>query len=158
MANAHVDGRLRQIEADQIDEARQGKARVVSQVTKAPEMLWFRIVAWPWRCLDRYFTLPPAMHLSAPSPQIQSYQPVLPPTNALEIPNAVTGHPYTPYWDDIPSRDKMQSYKRQPWYYDGIQKWLWLPRDPLSTLDLEDTVEGTFRCYRQLPAANTDSA
>lgn len=133
---------LRQMEADQIDEIREGKARTVSQVVKAPEMLWFRLLAGPWRFLDRYFTLPASTHVSMPQLFVQWHQPTLPPTTTLDIPDAVVGHPYSSEWDDIPSRDRMQSYRHQPWYYDAVQKFLWLPRDPLSTLDLEDTVEG----------------
>jgi hypothetical protein len=133
---------LRQMEADQIDEVREGKVRVVSQVVKAPEKFWFRLIAGPWRLLDRYFTLPPSRHVTMPQLFVQWHQPTLPSTTTLEIPDAVVGHPYSSEWDDIPSRDRMQSYRHQPWYYDAVQKFLWLPRDPLSTLDLEDTVEG----------------
>lgn len=44
-------------------------------------------------------------------------------------------------WEDIPPIDRMRSFADQPGYTDGYDDFLWLPRDPLSTLDLDDTVE-----------------
>lgn len=42
-------------------------------------------------------------------------------------------------WNDAPRDDRLYSY--QPPYQDGIATTLWLPRHPLSKLDLDDTVD-----------------
>ncbi|WWC86374.1 uncharacterized protein L201_001250 [Kwoniella dendrophila CBS 6074] len=44
-------------------------------------------------------------------------------------------------WEDIPPYYRSRGYDDQPTYTDGYDDFLWLPRDPLSTLDLDDTVE-----------------
>jgi hypothetical protein len=44
-------------------------------------------------------------------------------------------------WEDIPPYPRSRGYGDQPAYTDDYDDFLWLPRDPLSTLDLDDTVE-----------------
>ena len=44
-------------------------------------------------------------------------------------------------WEDIPPYQRSRGYNDQPDYTDDYDDFLWLPRDPLSTLDLDDTVE-----------------
>ena len=44
-------------------------------------------------------------------------------------------------WEDIPPYPRSRGYNDQPAYTDDYDDFLWLPRDPLSTLDLDDTVE-----------------
>jgi hypothetical protein len=57
---------------------------------------------------------------------------------ALQV--VVPHHSLRP-WEDIPSYQRMRGYGDQPAYTDDYDDFLWLPRDPLSTLDLDDTVE-----------------
>ena len=52
----------------------------------------------------------------------------------------VPHHPLRP-WEDIPPYQRSRGYNDQPAYTDDYDDFLWLPRDPLSTLDLDDTVE-----------------
>ena len=52
----------------------------------------------------------------------------------------VPHHPLRP-WEDIPPYQRMRGYNDQPAYTDDYDDFMWLPRDPLSTLDLDDTVE-----------------
>ena len=47
----------------------------------------------------------------------------------------VQPHPPTKPWDDIPRHDK------NPCYGSKIDGFLWLPRNPLGKLDLDDSVE-----------------
>ncbi len=54
-------------------------------------------------------------------------------------------HPPFPRWFDVPVIEKTTPYSNQPIYHDKIEDWLWLPRDPSSKLDLDDTVECEFR-------------
>jgi hypothetical protein len=49
-------------------------------------------------------------------------------------------HPLRP-WEDIPPYQRSRGYSDQPAYTDDYDDFLWLPRDPLSTLDLDDSVE-----------------
>ena len=44
-------------------------------------------------------------------------------------------------WEDIPPYQRSRGYNDQPAYTNDYDDFLWLPRDPLSTLDLDDTVE-----------------
>ena len=44
-------------------------------------------------------------------------------------------------WEDIPPYQRSRGYNDQPAYTDDYDDFLWLPRDPLSTLDLDDTIE-----------------
>ena len=44
-------------------------------------------------------------------------------------------------WEDIPPYQRSRGYNDQPAYTDDYDDFMWLPRDPLSTLDLDDTVE-----------------
>lgn len=53
----------------------------------------------------------------------------------------VMPHPPLQPWEDIPPYQRMRGYNDQPGYTDDYDDFLWLPRDPLSTLDLDDTVE-----------------
>lgn len=53
----------------------------------------------------------------------------------------VVPHPPLAPWEDIPPYQRMRGYSDQPAYTDDYDDFLWLPRDPLSTLDLDDTVE-----------------
>lgn len=53
----------------------------------------------------------------------------------------VVPHPPLRPWEDIPPYQRMRGYSDQPAYTDDYDDFLWLPRDPLSTLDLDDTVE-----------------
>jgi hypothetical protein len=59
-----------------------------------------------------------------------------------DLPNQlVVPHPPLAPWEDIPPYQRMRGYSDQPAYTDDYDDFLWLPRDPLSTLDLDDTVE-----------------
>lgn len=58
------------------------------------------------------------------------------PASKLVIP-----HPPLQPWEDIPPYQRMRGYSDQPAYTDDYDDFLWLPRDPLSSLDLDDTVE-----------------
>lgn len=66
------------------------------------------------------------------------------PDHAIQHPIARTlvtrHHPLRP-WEDIPPYPRSRGYSDQPAYTDDYDDFLWLPRDPLSTLDLDDTVE-----------------
>ncbi|WVQ97269.1 hypothetical protein IAU59_004380 [Kwoniella sp. CBS 9459] len=53
----------------------------------------------------------------------------------------VEPHPPLQPWEDIPPYHRARGYNDQPAYTDPIDNFLWLPRDPLSTLDLDDTIE-----------------
>ncbi|WWD17764.1 hypothetical protein CI109_102205 [Kwoniella shandongensis] len=53
----------------------------------------------------------------------------------------VVPHPPLQPWEDIPPYQRARGYNDQPAYTDDYDDFLWLPRDPLSTLDLDDTVE-----------------
>lgn len=53
----------------------------------------------------------------------------------------VTPHHGVRPWEDIPPYQRSRGYNDQPDYTDDYDDFLWLPRDPLSTLDLDDTVE-----------------
>jgi hypothetical protein len=64
-----------------------------------------------------------------------------PPTQITPGTEVVQQHPPFPRWFDIPVIEKTTPYSNQPIYHDKIENWLWLPRDPLSKLDLDDTVE-----------------
>lgn len=52
----------------------------------------------------------------------------------------VPHHGFRP-WEDIPPYQRSRGYNDQPAYTDDYDDFMWLPRDPLSTLDLDDTVE-----------------
>ena len=52
----------------------------------------------------------------------------------------ISHHPLR-QWEDIPPSQRSRGYNDQPAYTDEFDDFLWLPRDPLSTLDLDDTVE-----------------
>jgi hypothetical protein len=59
-----------------------------------------------------------------------------------DLPNSlVVPHPPLAPWEDIPPYQRMRGYSDQPAYTDDYDDFLWLPRDPLSTLDMDDTVE-----------------
>ncbi|WVW82430.1 hypothetical protein I302_104440 [Kwoniella bestiolae CBS 10118] len=58
-----------------------------------------------------------------------------------DIQRIVTPHPGLKPWEDIPPYYRSRGYDDQPTYTDEYDDFLWLPRDPLSTLDLDDTVE-----------------
>lgn len=59
-----------------------------------------------------------------------------------DLPNSlVVPHPPLAPWEDIPPYQRMRGYNDQPAYTDDYDDFLWLPRDPLSTLDMDDTVE-----------------
>ena len=53
----------------------------------------------------------------------------------------ITPHPRLQPWEDIPPYPRSRGYNDQPPYTDDYDDYMWLPRDPLSTLDLDDTVE-----------------
>lgn len=55
--------------------------------------------------------------------------------------NLVTVHRPLSAWEDIPPYTRSRGYDDQPAYSDDYDDYLWLPRDPLSTLDLDDTIE-----------------
>jgi len=61
-------------------------------------------------------------------------------THPLAKKVVVPHHPLRP-WEDIPPYQRSRGYNDQPAYTDDYDDFLWLPRDPLSTLDLDDTVE-----------------
>ncbi|KZV92098.1 hypothetical protein EXIGLDRAFT_749824 [Exidia glandulosa HHB12029] len=50
---------------------------------------------------------------------------------------SVTPHPKLIPWDDTP--DSSRPYDNP--YYDDLADYLWLPRDPFTVIDLDDTVE-----------------
>lgn len=109
----------------------------------------WRILATPCRRLDQWFTLQPDEQDDANI--VLEPKPIMPETigpavasDEDQIIPTIKKHAYMPYWDDLPSPSRMQSYAHQPWYEDNIDVYLWLPRDPMSTLDLEDTIESEF--------------
>lgn len=66
------------------------------------------------------------------------------PDQAIHHPSAlrlVVPHPPLAPWEDIPPYQRSRAYDDQPAYTDDYDDFLWLPRDPLSTLDLDDTIE-----------------
>ncbi|KAK8866036.1 hypothetical protein IAR55_001187 [Kwoniella newhampshirensis] len=63
---------------------------------------------------------------------------VTPPAPPVKL---VVAHPHLPPWEDIPPYKRARGYNDQPAYTDDFDDFLWLPRDPRSTLDLDDTVE-----------------
>ena len=58
-----------------------------------------------------------------------------------QAPRVVMPHHSLRAWEDIPPYQRSRGYNDQPAYTDDYDDFLWLPRDPLSTLDLDDTVE-----------------
>ncbi|WRT64264.1 uncharacterized protein IL334_001195 [Kwoniella shivajii] len=72
---------------------------------------------------------------------VASLQETRPPNGKIEAPDIVTTHPPLQPWEDIPPYNRSRGYNDQPTYTDDYDDFLWLPRDPLSTLDLDDTVE-----------------
>jgi hypothetical protein len=144
--------RLRTQEADHIDILRRKTKNVeVDKETKEMEESWvWRSLAQPCRFLDRWFTL--KVDESRNSTLRLEKEPIMPhnvtsgmvPVRTTGEPETITIHVYNPYWDDLPSPSRMQTYAHQPWHADSIETFLWLPRDPMSTLDLEDTVESQF--------------
>ncbi|KAF8890016.1 hypothetical protein CPB84DRAFT_1816390 [Gymnopilus junonius] len=63
----------------------------------------------------------------------------------------VVRHP-SPPWDDQGTLDLPYD---NPFYSRGIDNVLWLPRNPLGTLDLDDTVDLTVSITVEVPAAST---
>ncbi|KAH9950604.1 DUF221-domain-containing protein [Amylocystis lapponica] len=61
-------------------------------------------------------------------------------------PALVTRHPPHPAWDDESSPDRTYD---NPFYTREIYDVLWLPRDPLALLDLDDTVESCLALTSQ---------
>ena len=59
-------------------------------------------------------------------------------TTPNERPALVSPHAPHPVWDDSPSYDRPYE---NPYYSRPISNILWLPRNPLSLLDLDDTVD-----------------
>lgn len=113
----------------------------------------WRTLARPCRFLDRWFTLKVDTALdryltsekrpimpACPAPPLGGERLGQKNHKGHEI-QVVRQHSYNPYWDDLPSPSRMTSYTHQPWYHDPLETFLWLPRDPMSELDLEDTIE-----------------
>ncbi|WWC58482.1 uncharacterized protein I303_101025 [Kwoniella dejecticola CBS 10117] len=65
----------------------------------------------------------------------------LPNGQIAEVQQIVVPHHRLEAWEDIPPYYRSRGYDDQPSYTDDYDDFLWLPRDPLSTLDLDDTVE-----------------
>ncbi|WWC66498.1 uncharacterized protein I206_100400 [Kwoniella pini CBS 10737] len=63
------------------------------------------------------------------------------PDQVAEAQQIVMPHHGYQAWEDIPPYRRSRGYDDQPTYTDDYDDFLWLPRDPLSTLDLDDTVE-----------------
>jgi hypothetical protein len=151
--------RLRSEEADSIDTLRRqaiGKDVQDDNMLMEESRVW-RVLAQPCRFLDRWFTLKvdhdQDRNLSSEKRPIMPSTPA-PPLNEESLSKdhrsdrkyeVAKRHHYNPYWDDLPSPSRMQHYAHQPWYHDPIETFLWLPRDPMSTLDLEDTIERESR-------------
>ncbi|KAI0075096.1 hypothetical protein K474DRAFT_1600449 [Panus rudis PR-1116 ss-1] len=70
--------------------------------------------------------------------QLQDSPEEIEPPSATPHPALVTPHPPHPRWDDNSSLD--HPYEN-PYYTRPINDVLWLPRDPLGLLDLDDTVD-----------------
>ncbi|WWD09529.1 hypothetical protein V865_007656 [Kwoniella europaea PYCC6329] len=78
------------------------------------------------------------------NPQEASVKPSEFPSRASQAKDSqriVAPHPALQPWEDIPPYYRSRGYDDQPTYTDNYDDFLWLPRDPLSTLDLDDTVE-----------------
>ncbi|WVQ62071.1 uncharacterized protein L199_000206 [Kwoniella botswanensis] len=78
------------------------------------------------------------------NPQEASVKPSKFPSHASQEKDSqriVAPHPVLQPWEDIPPYYRSRGYDDQPTYTDTYDDFLWLPRDPLSTLDLDDTVE-----------------
>ncbi|KAK4684446.1 calcium permeable stress-gated cation channel, partial [Tremellales sp. Uapishka_1] len=94
--------------------------------------------------LDRKISFDPDDHdsssiLKTPSPSKftnSKKKPASDPARKVVLPHEVLQP-----WEDIPPYQRSRGYNDQPAYTDHYDDFLWLPRDPLSTLDLDDTVE-----------------
>lgn len=75
---------------------------------------------------------------SVPSPVERPGLPHAPVEEAF-IDSLVRPHVGPQPWTDAPSHDKKYSY--QPPYFDKVPTTLWLPRHPLSRLDVDDSVD-----------------
>ena len=94
--------------------------------------------------LDRRFTFPDEEGTATPNEK--PVRPMIGDIESSALPelanlNLVTVHPPLPAWEDIPPYTRSRGYDDQPVYSDPYDDFLWLPRDPLSTLDLDDTIE-----------------
>ena len=107
--------------------------------------------------LDRKFTWPagdvsehgqlvrpePVVAVMAPTPEPIHREKVHFDDDEPEIlVDVVVPHEKLQPWEDIPPFETALGFNIQPAYTAGYDDFLWLPRDPLSTLDLDDTVEG----------------
>ena len=86
--------------------------------------------------LDRYFTYPMTPYPAQPAAALPTE-----PTDAAMTAELVAPHTKLAPWEDIPPFQRSRAYWDQPAYTDPYDDFLWLPRDPLSTLDLDDTIE-----------------
>jgi hypothetical protein len=95
--------------------------------------------------LDRYFVYPMSANVEPASPvtdivpdptTVRQADDVDEKAKALVLPH----HKLVP-WEDIPPYWRARGYDDQPAYTEGYDDFLWLPRDPLSVPDLDDTVE-----------------
>ena len=86
--------------------------------------------------LDSYFTYPMTPYPDPPAAAL----PVEPTAGSMTA-ELLVPHTKLAPWEDIPPYQRSRAYWDQPAYTDPYDDFLWLPRDPLSTLDLDDTVE-----------------
>jgi len=71
-------------------------------------------------------------------PKASSPEPMRDRTRAMSNPPLVTPHDKHPAWDDTSRMDRPYD---NPYYAQPVPNYLWLPRDPVGLLDLDDTVD-----------------
>lgn len=85
---------------------------------------------------------PGNMQMSMPDltgiPKVSSPEPLRDRTRTTSSPPLVTPHDKHPAWDDTSRLDRPYD---NPYYARPVPNYLWLPRDPVGLLDLDDTVD-----------------
>lgn len=96
--------------------------------------------------LDKYFAYTLGDDLTVPADGISAPLPST--ASAFELDHTtrkakslISPHHKLVPWEDIPPYWRSRGYDDQPAYTEAYDDFLWLPRDPLSTLDLDDTIE-----------------
>jgi hypothetical protein len=95
---------------------------------------FFRVTAWQSDEMDKLYRDMNRCHA-------RCLEPVSDTRTRPSSDDVVQIHPPFPRWVDVPVVEKTTPYRMQPMYHDPVEDFLWLPRDPLSRLDLDDTVE-----------------
>ena len=106
-------------------------------------------------------TLPEKCQAPSPMPPVDEWgvadmtaSPEMLPTDSMKS-FIVTAHPPHPAWDDEPSPDHPYDI---PYYNRPIEEFLWLPRNPLGTLNLDETVNMRTPLTSQAIATAADAS